>query len=185
MIYKWEDLTFIGYPTIDGSTGHRLDAGGGAYAIFAESPYKEGAWSFLEALQDSEGEAMMVDAVGFPVRKDKLEALFTESMKDPYMMDSLSGEILTDVKGNPIRRSISGTATVRDGIWYEKSSYVPIPEEIEEIRRLISLASPAWKDENVMTIIREETAAYFHGQKTLDAVVELIDNRVRLYMNEK
>ncbi len=48
-------MTFIGYPTMDGSQGHRMDAAGGVYAIFSQSSHKEGAWSFLEALLDSEG----------------------------------------------------------------------------------------------------------------------------------
>ena len=61
---------------------------------------------------------------------------------------------------------------------------MPIPEEVEEIRRLISLARPAWQDAVAMSIIKEEAASYFHGQKTLDEVVGLIDNRVGLYMDE-
>ena len=178
-IYDWADLTFIGYPTIDGSPGHGLDGAGGAYAIFAKSPHKEGAWSFLEALQDSEGEALMAFAEGFPAKQDKLEALFEESMRDPYLTNPTP-----EKKENLVRRPVSGTASVRDGVWYEKSSYVPIPEEVEEIRRLISLARPAWQDAVAMSIIKEEAASYFHGQKTLDEVVGLIDNRVGLYMDE-
>ncbi len=56
---------------------------------------------------------------------------------------------------------------------------------MEELRRLIGLARPAWQDEEVMNIIREEAAAYFHGQKSLETVTGLIDNRVGLYMNER
>ena len=49
---------------------------------------------------------------------------------------------------------------------------------------MISLARPAWQDAVAMSIIKEEAASYFHGQKTLDEVVGLIDNRVGLYMDE-
>ena len=72
-----------------------------------------------------------------------------------------------------------------DGSLYERHYYVPLPEEVEELRRLIGLARPAWQDEEVMNIIQEETAAYFHGQKSLETVTGLIDNRVGLYMNER
>ena len=36
-----------------------------------------------------------------------------------------------------------------------------------------------------MAIIREEAAAYFNGQKTLDEVIGVIENRASLYMGEK
>ena len=72
-----------------------------------------------------------------------------------------------------------------DGSLYERHYYVPLPEEVEELRRLIGLARPAWQDEEVMNIIREETAAYFHGQKSLETVTGLSDNRVGLYMKER
>lgn len=62
---------------------------------------------------------------------------------------------------------------------------MPLPEEVDEVRTLISLARPAWPDEEVMAIIREEAAAYFNGQKTLDEVIGVIENRASLYMGEK
>ena len=184
--FGWKDVTFIGYPTMDGSSGHRLDGAGGAYAIFAKSPHKEGAWDFLEALQDSEAEGILTFAEGFPTKKEKLEELLAESMEDPYKVDWQSGETETDSKGKPARRPTKTEAFMMpDGSLYERHYYVPLPEEVEELRRLIGLARPAWQDEEVMNIIREETAAYFHGQKSLETVTGLIDNRVGLYMNER
>ncbi|WP_300569050.1 hypothetical protein [uncultured Acetatifactor sp.] len=184
--FGWKDVTFIGYPTMDGSQGHRMDAAGGVYAIFSQSSHKEGAWSFLEALLDSEGEAVMVYAEGFPAKKDKLEALLAESMEDPYQTDPQSGKTVTDTQGNPVRRFTGGVSYLMpDGSIYGRNSYAPLPEEVDEVRTLISLARPAWPDEEVMAIIREEAAAYFNGQKTLDEVIGVIENRASLYMGEK
>ena len=116
----------------------------------------------------------------------RLEELLAESMEDPYKVDWQSGETETDSKGKPARRPTKTEAFMMpDGSLYERHYYVPLPEEVEELRRLIGLARPAWQDEEVMNIIREETAAYFHGQKSLETVTGLIDNRVGLYMNER
>ena len=137
-------------------------------------------------LLDSEGEAVMVYAEGFPAKKDKLEALLAESMEDPYQTDPQSGKTVTDTQGNPVRRFTGGVSYLMpDGSIYGRNSYAPLPEEVDEVRTLISLARPAWPDEEVTAIIREEAAAYFNGQKTLDEVIGVIENRASLYMGEK
>ena len=40
-------------------------------------------------------------------------------------------------------------------------------------------------DENIMNIITEETGGYFAGQKTVDEVVKVIQNRANLYIAEQ
>ncbi len=118
----------------------------------------------------------MVYAEGFPAKKDKLEALLAESMEDPYQTDPQSGKTVTDTQGNPVRRFTGGVSYLMpDGSIYGRNSYAPLPEEVDEVRTLISLARPAWPD----------AAAYFNGQKTLDEVIGVIENRASLYMGEK
>ena len=40
-------------------------------------------------------------------------------------------------------------------------------------------------DQNILDIVKEETAGYFAGQKALDDTVRLIQNRVSLYVAEQ
>ena len=40
-------------------------------------------------------------------------------------------------------------------------------------------------DSAIMLIVREEIQAYFAGQKTLDEVLEIINNRVATFVNER
>lgn len=40
-------------------------------------------------------------------------------------------------------------------------------------------------DENILSIVSEECAAYFSGAKTIDETAALIQNRVSLYMAEQ
>ena len=58
-------------------------------------------------------------------------------------------------------------------------------ENIVEIRTMLesSRALPTGADA-VKTIIYEEAAEYFSGSKTLSEVVEVIENRVELYLKE-
>ena len=41
------------------------------------------------------------------------------------------------------------------------------------------------RDPALLLIVREELPAYFAGQKTLDEVVEILQNRAETYVNER
>jgi len=43
----------------------------------------------------------------------------------------------------------------------------------------------AFDDVTVMDIIHEEAESYFHGQKDVESVVDVIQNRVGLYLREQ
>jgi multiple sugar transport system substrate-binding protein len=171
-----EPITFIGYPTEVGSSGHYMQTGNGSFSISAKSKHQEGAWEFLQfqLLQEAD------DRDGFPVRKEALENLFTDAMTPIYQTDENGNQIL-DENGNPIER-------IRDGISDGENSimwYAATEQEIDNLRIMIDEAKPLEAGISaIMNIIQEESAAYFAGQKTLDEVVELIQNRVGLYVKE-
>lgn len=51
--------------------------------------------------------------------------------------------------------------------------------------KLLSKRKPVTlKNKIYMSIIEEETGAYFADQKTLDEVIEIIQNRIILYISE-
>ena len=60
-------------------------------------------------------------------------------------------------------------------------------EEADLILRLIEAAKPVSFSEanEVVKIINEEAEGYYLGQKTAEEVMEIIQNRVRIYVNEK
>jgi ABC-type glycerol-3-phosphate transport system substrate-binding protein len=171
-----EPITFIGYPTEVGFSGHYMQTGNGSFGISAKSKHQEGAWEFLQfqLLQEAD------DRDGFPVRKDALENLFTDAMTPIYQTDENGNQIL-DENGNPVERIRDG---ISDGInsimWYAATE-----QEIDTLRTMIDEAKPLDAGISaIMNIIQEESAAYFTGQKTLNEVVELIQNRVGLYEKE-
>jgi hypothetical protein len=56
-------------------------------------------------------------------------------MEEPYLTDLQSGKTMTDSQGNPVRRSTRGESFLMpDGSIYERNSYAPLSEEMDEIR---------------------------------------------------
>lgn len=70
------------------------------------------------------------------------------------------------------------------GDW-EFIAYAATSEQIEQIRELIAVAKPAkGSDITVQQIIMEEAETYFQGQKSVNEVADIIQNRVQLYISE-
>ncbi len=58
-------------------------------------------------------------------------------------------------------------------------------EEADSLLRLINSVDGIYQYNNsLMSIITEETAPYFAGQKSVDEVADIIQSRVRIYINE-
>lgn len=59
-------------------------------------------------------------------------------------------------------------------------------DEINAILDQILDATPYFSvdDDEIINIINEEAVAYYSGQKGIDDVVSIIQNRVQLYVNE-
>lgn len=171
-----EPVTYIGFPTADGSVGCVMNAGG-AYGILSKSKQKEGAWEFIESYLSREDNMF---SWGFPTNKEKLEEGIADAMKVEYLTDE-NGEIVKDENGEPI---ITGMG----GFGYDDWEYTYHPcteEEMATLRELIDVAAPMPASDNeVLTIIQEEAEPYYKGQKSLDEVVNTIQSRVSMYVGE-
>lgn len=185
--FSGEEVNYIGYPTLDGKPGIMLETSSASYGILSSSAHKEQAWDYLEYVIRARGGLDSYSFV-FPVLQDKLDQVLEESMEEPYQKDYWDGTLVLDEEGNPCRRVMRtetyGSST--GGIDMEIYHYVPLPEEIDKVRELISLARPApGYHEVVMDIILEEAAGYFAGDRDAKDAAALIQNRVQLYMNEQ
>ncbi len=154
-----EDIHFIGYPVTSGF-GTLANVGNGVYTISASSKHKEAAWQFLrEFLLDDYQDSI---EYAFPVTKQALEQMLAEEMNRVYPENythSFYGFTLENV---------------------------PMSEEdARYIRDLInSIRDNNSYDYRLMNLILEEAESYFSGQKTLDEVVNIIQNRAQLYVDE-
>ena len=158
----------IGFPTIDGTPkfGIYLDGNSREIGICKRSKNKDGAWDFIEFMQEYDlqnfGSYMNLYG-GIPARKAILEKCFQE---------------LSDENGpygylNQIVNNIS----------YKYPPFTNKEREcFEEILKCAEVRDPRLQD--VWEIVNEETKTYFDGQKKLDAVIDVINQRVNLYLKE-
>jgi ABC-type glycerol-3-phosphate transport system substrate-binding protein len=172
-----EPVTFIGFPTPDGSSGSSIMTSG-VYTIPTGSAHKEGAWSFIKfVLQNSDLRRQR----SMPILKSRLETVFTNAITPEYEFDEDGNPVLDD-RGNQIEQSKYGSVFGNNEIVHYL--YAVTEDELAGVRAFIdSLVIPP-KPDAVYNIIKEEAEAYFVGQKTLDEVVDIIQSRVEVYVSE-
>lgn len=150
-------VTCIGYPTQSGS-GSIMAASTGL-GISEKSANKDGAWAFISSLLTEEYQ----DNLGwnFPVRESSLEKCFDEARNLEEGTSSWSWDDY-NYEGKPATE-----------------------EEIAVIRSLIDNAQPMPSaSTEILTIITEEAAPFFAGQKSAREVADIIQSRVKIYVSE-
>ncbi|MDE5950007.1 MAG: extracellular solute-binding protein, partial [Acetatifactor sp.] len=95
-----EPVTFIGYPTVDGSSGNRIN-GQNCYAITTKSKNADGAWTFIESMLQYEPQKEYGGIDNFSIRKDMLDESFEMAMKENGSFDE-NGEPYLDENGEPM-----------------------------------------------------------------------------------
>lgn len=174
-----EPITFIGYPTVDGTNGNRIN-GQDCYAITTKSKNPDGAWAFIESMLQYEKPDEYGYYNGFPVRKDILEEVFELAMKENGSYDE-NGNIMLDANGEPM---IWPKTTWGYDDW-SAEIYAATPEQVQAVRDLIdSAVAGSNNDETILNIITEEAQGYFEGQKSAQDVASVIQSRVQTYISE-
>ena len=174
-----ETAAFVGFPTGDGKGGTLLYPRN-AFGITAMSQCKEGAWEFIESIlgpgQTGRMEPEQVyreysyydDA--FPSLKRSLDIIAEYAIED----DRIWAE-----EGH----SFGGR--IYDDGWFMEFHAVT-REEIDAVLALVKDAKPfrSAEGDEIIKIIGEEAPAFYSGQKSLEDVAEVIQSRVRIYVNE-
>lgn len=180
-------VTYIGYPTADGSIGTYVMSDM-LLGINGQSEYKDAAWEFLSALLSQTCQEQQVDrgAYGFPVRKDALEYYFEKSMEGNYLYDE-DGKLRLDGDGNPMELPKDTIYECGpDGSVLEIQCYAARPEEVEMMRDIIaSIRENSLGSHGGMQIINDECNPYFWGQKSMDETIDVLQNRMELYLQER
>ena len=145
-------------------------------SINANSGRKQGAWEFIAYLLGEEGQQVLVDLNCLPVNRkafrEKIEADLGKRrggggmtiMFIPYTY-SVKGKYITEERELPLDE-------VNDE-WVE--AFIKMAEET---RTLPVRTRP------ILDIICDEAEDYFNGTKSVEEVVRVMENRVRLYINE-
>lgn len=172
-----EEVTYIGYPTVDGQSGCIL-SGTGCFAILSGSGHKEGAWAFIEDYLVNDDSRF---GWGFPTQKSALDEMINEELNVEYVKDE-NGELLLDEEGNPIPEN--GGGSIGWGDW--EYTYHPCTrEEIDTVLALAETARPiSLSNQEILKIIGEEAQAYYKGDKSAADVAALIQSRLSVYVSE-
>lgn len=167
-----DNAACVGFPTVDGSGGHLLLTGN-AFAIAAGSGHKEGAWMFIERelIRGNEScyaNPLRLISTRFPTLKETLNAKIDDTMEADRQQPS---------DRYPIKKYEDGWIFQYHAVTWD---------EINAILDLVREATPAFYvgDDEIIKIIHEEAQAYYSGQKPVDDVVNIIQNRVGLYVSE-
>ncbi|WP_026497442.1 ABC transporter substrate-binding protein [Butyrivibrio sp. WCD2001] len=157
----------VGFPSDNGS-------GSALYpnlqlTMSSSSKVKDGCWEFMRYFLSDEYQKTIDGA--WPVSMTKMDELSEKAKKKPTYIDE------------------NGKEVEYDDTWYVGDTEVIVDpmtdDEVNEVMNFLnSIDQVGNANEAVTSIIFEEAAAYFSGQKTAAEVADIIQSRVQIYVNE-
>ena len=152
-----EGFALIGYPsgTDSGVLASCLDT----WAVGADSENTGGAWAFLQYLLGESCQRQVYAHMGFPVNQAALNDLLRRATLPVNNADSW----FYDTDAQPL--------TAGEAAWLQTT--------------LEQVSARMQADEIITAIIQEEAACLIAGTKSADAVAEIIQSRVAIYLAER
>ena len=156
-----DELTYIGYPTIEGNGA--LMTMGSTFAITKNCELPEHAWKLIREyfLPTESGEENGYYSYNMSIRYDEFDKFCQRAMSDENNGSWGWGDFEVEIK----------PAT---------------QEQVDQVKALIEgiTAVDGAISNDILNIINEEAAGYFSGQKTAEQVAETIQSRVWVYLSE-
>lgn len=166
--YMGEETTFIGVPS-DNGCGSTIYPNT-TLAVMAKAKNPDGAWEFIKTLLNDDAQNSG-NYSGLPLKLSAYDKLKEKAKEKPYWENEKGEKEYYD-----------------DNVWVGEQQFVCEPntdEDNEKIMNFIkSVTNVRSYDSDLFKIIDEETQAYFSGQKSVDEITDLIQNRVSTYVNE-
>lgn len=171
------DADFVGYPGLTGGFGCGF-LPLGSIAMTTACKDKDGAWGFIRSLLSEE---VQMQQTGFPMLNAAFDKKAEEAMHQEYVTDE-NGQPVLDANDEPIRVILYTIGFYNETV----DVYAITQEQFQIVKNLIESTHSIYSfDENILSIVSEECAAFFAGAKTIDETAALIQNRVSLYMAEQ
>ena len=179
-----EDVTLIGNVTKMGNPSYDYQAND-AVSIVERSKYKDGAWAFLEYFIFSRGNTV---ENGFPTNRNALmeRAEAAMAVREIKLSDEeviIDGEEVIIDDEEIIIDDIVGSVNLNN-------EFVPLhaatQEEVDIVLEVIeNIDFTQASSLEVGSILGDELETYYNGQKSLEEVTQIINNRVQLMVNER
>jgi ABC-type glycerol-3-phosphate transport system substrate-binding protein len=162
--YFGEEMTYIGYPTLDGKGGSSFECWN-YIAISAESDVQDEAWDFLKyILTDYQNVLIKEGRYGFPIKRSALE----EYAKIGMESSQYPPEGYTDPQG----------------IFHRPPLEKDVQKIIDLIDSITEVTMNSYRTSGVWTIIRDELPSFYYGERTAEEVAAIIQNRVSIFLME-
>lgn len=185
-VYAIRDkITFIGYPTEDGSgSSFELQM---PMAISSVTKYPDAAWDFVCSIIKKMN---TIDEnnyyYGFPISQAAFDAEMTDIMTEQYQLDENGEQVDWDGDGEPDKAIRGSYETMENGETVYKDVYALTQEDIDQILGVINSTRSVYDyDQEILDIITDEVAAYFAGDKDVQTTANMIQSRVNLYVQEQ
>ena len=164
------DITFIGYPNKDKNGSYfSFDMPMG---IYSKSKVKDAAWEFIKMFMSLDFQGDQGTIYSNPTRQDAFDMLVKRKTATKKYTDELGNEV----------------EPLQSGYGWDDLNIDIGPLSDEQAQKYIDLVNSTTKTSDYNTeitnIITEEAKAYFAGQKSLDETADIIQNRVKTYVNE-
>ncbi len=162
---------FMGFPTVDGCNPKITTKAVGApfLAIGRDSKNKEAAWEFICTFLEDKFFLANKDVnrgKGFPITVSGFERAAQRAVQTSLSNGEAS---ITDDMGRTISYSMEPTTE----------------EEVAYIKEVISRCRPEENYDEIENIISEEILNYWNDTKSVEEVMEIIQNRAQLYLDEQ
>lgn len=164
--YFGEPVTMIGIPS-DNGNGSMFQINT-SLAIMAKAKNPDGAWEFIKTLLTDEVQENIGE---LPIKLSALDKLAEKAKERPYWENEKGEKEYYD-----------------DQVWVGEQQFVITPNTDEDNQRMMdfikSVNTVYEYDADLLKIIDEEVQAYFSGQKSVDEVTDIIQNRASTYISE-
>lgn len=165
-----ERISYVGYPTADGSSGSFFNIPGTILAMSSVCQDKEAAWEFMSYLvRPSASWSTLAQArqnweIYLPVNRKDYEVGISFDLRD------------------------SSASKLPVYFYRDGPNIFPDPTTREDIPRFENLINNTkqiyWPNDDLSDTVWDAIGPYFAGDKTMDETVRLVENRVKLYVNE-
>jgi ABC-type glycerol-3-phosphate transport system substrate-binding protein len=164
-----DDITFIGFPTTTGN-GHCFTNITDQFAINANSAHKDGAWEFIKLLLSEEYQDAMYGntmGLGFPTNRNSLSRLAAIS----------TGQVRPDDED---------TTVIFQGAMPDYTYRAATEAEVAQMLDLIDQTGKiSYAQSDMLDIVEEEALAFFSGDKSVEEVQTITQQRVSVYLAEQ
>lgn len=167
-VFDDTDISYIGYP-VEGVSGTVISPKSPVLAISGKSGHKEICWEFISQYLDVEYQKKL----GLPINRAAMEEKLAQSLEIEYEM--------VDGKKQPVAKS----QVSFEGDDQPQDIYCLTEEQAQKLMLIIESAQiNDAVDYHLYRIIMDEVDSYFSGDKTLEEVTKIIQNKASIYVSE-